>query len=340
MPRKPRIEYAGAIYHVMSRGNRGGAVFEDDADREMFLETLGQACSKTGWIVHCYVLMGNHYHLLLETPEANLVSGMQWLQSTYTQRFNVRHREHGHLFQGRYKALLIDPDSETYFAVVSSYIHLNPARARLFYLNEGKLADYTWSSYSHYLRPSKRPEWLKVDKVFSCLRVTDDRKGRGWYRRYMQQRVVEIAGSRKPHDLDPDWSKIRRGWCLGDPSFREKLLERLDHVRLGKKASSLSGTEIHCHNERQAEQLKAKALRVIGLTDSSLKRLPKGCPEKQVLVWFIHTRTSVPNDWLCQQLHCGHPGNISKYVKAVSVTKNKQIVTLKRRMLKSGDPFP
>ena len=166
MPRKPRIEYAGAIYHVMSRGNRGRAVFEDDADREMFLETLGQACSKTGWIVHCY-------------------------------------------------------------------------------------------------------------------------------RRHMQQRVVEIAGSRKPHDLDPDWSKIRRGWCLGEPSFREKLLEHLDHVRLGKKASSLSGTEIHCHNERQAEQLKAKALRVIGLTDSSLKTLPKGCMEKQVLVWFIHTRTSV-----------------------------------------------
>ena len=337
MPRKPRIQYAGAIYHVMSRGNRGGAIFEDDTDREMFLETLGQACGKTGWIVHGYVLMGNHYHLLLETPEANLVSGMQWLQSTYTQRFNVRHREHGHLFQGRYKALLVDPESETYFAVVSSYIHLNPARARLFNLNEGKLTDYIWTSYSHYLRPSKRPEWLEVDKVFSCLRAMDDRKGRGWYRRYMQQRVAEIAGSPKPHDLDPDWPKIRRGWCLGEPSFREKLLEHLDRIRLGKKAASLSGPEIHCHNERQAEQLKTKALRALDLTDSSLETLPKGCPEKQVLVWFIRTRTSVPNDWLCQQLNCGHPGNISKYVKAVSLAKDKQIVTLKRRILISGD---
>ncbi len=337
MPRKPRIEYAGAIYHVMSRGNRGGAVFEDDTDREMFLETLGQACSKTGWIVHCYVLMGNHYHMLLETPEANLVSGMQWLQSTYTQRFNVRHREHGHLFQGRYKALLIDPDSETYFTVVSSYIHLNPARARLFNLKEGRLTDYAWSSYPHYLRPSKRPEWLQVDQVYSCLRVMDDRKGRDWYRRYMQKRVAEIAGSRRPHELDPDWSKIRRGWCLGEPSFREKLLEHLDHVRLGKKATSLCGPEIHCHNQRRAAQLKAKALKAVGLTEESLKTLPKGCPEKQVLVWFIHTRTSVPNDWLCQQLHCGHPGNISKYAKAVALAKDKQIVTLKRRILKSGD---
>ncbi|NQV35803.1 MAG: transposase [Phycisphaeraceae bacterium] len=337
MPRKPRIEYAGAIYHVMSRGNRGGAIFEDDTDREMFLETLGQACSKTGWIVHCYVLMGNHYHVLLETPEANLVSGMQWLQSTFTQRFNVRHQEHGHLLQGRYKALLIDPDSETYFTVVSSYIHLNPARARLFNLDEVRLVDYAWSSYPHYLRPSKRPEWLQVDKIFSCLRVMDDRKGRGWYRRYMQQRVAEIASSRRPHELDPDWSKIRRGWCLGEASFREKLLEHLDHVRLGKKATSLCGPEIHCHNERRAEQLKAKALKALNLTEDVLKALPKGCPAKQVLVWFIHSRTSVPNDWLCQQLCCGHPGNISKYVKAVSVAKDKQIVTLKRRILKSGD---
>ena len=287
--------------------------------------------------MHCYVLMGNHYHLLIETPEANLVSGMQWLQSTYTQRFNVRHHEHGHLFQGRYKALLIDPDSETYFTVVSTYIHLNPARAKLFNLKQGKLTDYRWSSYPHYLRPAKRPEWLQVDKVFSCLRVRDDRAGRGWYRRSMQQRVAEMAGSRKPHELDPDWSKIRHGWCLGESSFREKLLKHLDHVRLGKKSMSLGGPEIHCHNKRQAEELKSQALKALKLTDRTLKAMPKGCIEKQVLAWYLHTRTSVPNDWLSRQLHSGHPGNISKYTKAVATTKNKQMITLKKRILKSGD---
>lgn len=337
MPRRPRIEYAGAIYHVMSRGNRGAAIFEDDTDREVFLDTLGQACGRTGWIVHCYVLMGNHYHVLIETPEANLVSGMQWLQSTYTQRFNVRHHEHGHLFQGRYKALLIDPDSETYFTVVSSYIHLNPARARLFKLDQGKLTDYVWSSYPHYLRTSKRPDWLHMDKVFSCLRVADDRKGRSWYRRSMQQCVADIAGGNKRKDLDPDWAKIRHGWCLGEPSFREKLLDHLDKVRLGKKRTSLCGPEIHCHNERQAAQLKGKALAALNLTDRTLRNMPKGCQEKQVLVWFIHTRTSVPNDWLCKHIHCGHPGNISKYVKAVGTTRDKQIVTLRRRMLKPDE---
>ena len=90
MPRKPRIEYKGAVYHVMSRGNRGEAIFRDDSDHETFLETLGQACGRAGWLIHAYVLMGNHYHLLLETPQANLVVGMRWLQSTYTQRFNEK----------------------------------------------------------------------------------------------------------------------------------------------------------------------------------------------------------------------------------------------------------
>ena len=88
MPRKPRIEYAGATYHVMSRGDRQEAIYRDDADRELFLDTMEQACGRNGWRIHCYVLLGNHYHILLETPEANLVVGMQWLQSTYTKRFN------------------------------------------------------------------------------------------------------------------------------------------------------------------------------------------------------------------------------------------------------------
>ena len=105
MARPLRIEYAGAVYHVMARGNQGQAVFRDDHDRRRFLDVLGEASGKTGWRVHAYVLMGNHYHLLLETPEGNLAAGMKWLQGTYTQRFNSRHEVFGHLFQGRYKAL-------------------------------------------------------------------------------------------------------------------------------------------------------------------------------------------------------------------------------------------
>jgi len=106
----------------------------------MFLELLEEACGRTGWRVHAYVLMGNHYHLLIETPEANLVDGMRWLQGIYTKRFNMRHKQWGHLFQSRYKALLVDPSGD-YFQTVSDYIHLNTARADCLDLENGKLTE-------------------------------------------------------------------------------------------------------------------------------------------------------------------------------------------------------
>ena len=112
MGRCPRIEYEGAVYHVMSRGNRCEPIFLVDRDCEIFLDTLGEACDRCGWRVHAFALMGNHYHLLIETPEANLVDGMRRLQGTYTKRFNVRHQQWGHLLQGRYKALGVAPAGE------------------------------------------------------------------------------------------------------------------------------------------------------------------------------------------------------------------------------------
>ena len=112
MPRKIRVQYPGAIYHVMSRGDRGEDVFLDDVDRQDFLKTLAEACQKTGWQLHAYCLMRNHFHLVVETPNANLVEGMRWLLSAYTIRLNHRHKLFGHVFSGRYKALLeTDPEA-------------------------------------------------------------------------------------------------------------------------------------------------------------------------------------------------------------------------------------
>ena len=108
MPRKLRLQYPGAIYHVMNRGDRREDVFKDDLDRQLFLATLEEACRKTEWPVHAYCLMRNHFHLVVETPQANLIAGMQWLLGTYTARFNRRHKVFGHLLSGRYKSLLVD----------------------------------------------------------------------------------------------------------------------------------------------------------------------------------------------------------------------------------------
>jgi len=114
MPRKLRMEYPGAIYHVLNRGDRREDIFQDDLDRKGFLSALDEACQKTEWQVHAYCLMGNHFHLVIETPQANLVAGMKWLLGVYTKRFNIRHKFCGHVFAGRYKALPVDGSAKGY----------------------------------------------------------------------------------------------------------------------------------------------------------------------------------------------------------------------------------
>ena len=337
MPRRPRIEYAGAIYHVMSRGDRREAIFRSDSDHELFLHTLGQACGRTGWRVHCYVLMHNHFHILLETPEPNLVVGMQWLQSTYTKRFNGRHRECGHLFQGRYKSLLIEPDSDMYFLIVSSYIHLNPARAKLFDWVDGRLSDYPWSSYRYYIRSVKRPDWLTVAAVLGSHGLEDTRQGRSTYRQILQRRVSEMLRSSHSSDLDPHWPKIRRGWVLGDSDFRDRMLDRIDQLRAGVKAESLSGSEIQEHDICQAEKLLEQGLSALNLHKSDLKNMPKGCLEKRTLAWALRTRTTASNAWLSDRLCSGHPANISNYVKSIREDKSRETKRMIRSILESQD---
>ncbi len=131
MPRKLRMEYAGAVYHVVNRGDRREDIFKDDLDRQQFLSTLEEACGKTEWQVHAYCLMRNHFHLVIETPQGNLVAGMKWLLGVYTKRLNIRHKFCGHVFAGRYKALLVEGSGDDYLHRVCDYVHLNPARARV-----------------------------------------------------------------------------------------------------------------------------------------------------------------------------------------------------------------
>jgi len=243
MARKIRIQYAGAIYHVMSRGDQYEPIFLGDQDRRIFLKTLGEVCERTGWIIHSYVLMKNHYHWLLETPEPNLVDGMRWFQSTYTKRFNGRNKLVGHLFQGRYKSLLIDPKDFVHFIFVSNYIHLNPAKAGLLETIEPDLDQYEWSSYPYFLKsPSRRPPWLYVDRVFKGLKINkDNTAGRKKYAEYMKIALLEVLDPKRLKEFEEKWNKIRHGWCLGDDSFKEKMLKFADKVLKGKKDDSFSG---------------------------------------------------------------------------------------------------
>src|SRR5258708_10531543 len=162
MPRSTHIEFAGAFYHVMARGNRRARIFVQDADRSLFLRTLGEACQRTGRRVPAWMLMSNHDHLLLETPAANLVAGMQWLQNTYTRRFNTRHRQWGRLFGDRYKAVLVEGGGY-YYETLLDYIHLNPVRAGLVKAGAGQsVLGYELSSVAGGEGPVavERAEWV------------------------------------------------------------------------------------------------------------------------------------------------------------------------------------
>jgi putative transposase len=173
--RSLRLEFSGAIYHVMSRGDRREAIFRTEQDWHLFLSALQQAQDKTGWLLHAYCLMNNHFHLVLETPQANLVAGMKWFLGVYTQRFNCIHRLNGHLFSGRYKALVVSGKAD-YFQKVCDYIHLNPDRAKLV-SPDRPLLDYPWSSYPDYLR-ARRPAGLTVERLLLATGFPDTGKGR------------------------------------------------------------------------------------------------------------------------------------------------------------------
>ena len=192
MLRALRIEYTGAIYHVMNRGDHREPIFRDDLDHKKFLITLTEACTKTDWQVHAYCLMGNHFHLVVETPNPNLVAGMKWFLGTYTARFNRRHKLFGHLFSGRYKALIVDGSGNGYLRTVCDYVHLNPVRAKLLRC-EQKLRDYVWSSWPDYLKPpEQRPRWLRVDRLLGELRIPKDSvAGREELENYLEVRRVQ-----------------------------------------------------------------------------------------------------------------------------------------------------
>jgi putative transposase len=159
MSRPLRITYPDAFYHITSRGNEQKAVFKNKQDRIKFLEYLESSSERYDAVIHAYCMMDNHYHLLLETPSGNLPQIMRHINGAYTTYFNVKRDRSGHLFQGRYKAILVDRDE--YAKELSRYIHLNPVRAKIVEHPE----EYEWSSYVYYIGRKKKPEWLNTDFI-------------------------------------------------------------------------------------------------------------------------------------------------------------------------------
>jgi REP element-mobilizing transposase RayT len=305
MARPLRIEYEGALYHVMSRGNGRGAIFRDEPDRQRFLATLEQACTRTGWQVHAWVLMGNHFHLVLETPEPNLVKGMKWFLGTYTQRFNLRHRRPGHLFQGRYKAQVIDERSPGYLRVACDYVHLNPVRARLVPPGE-RLESYRWSSYGDYLRRGKeRPAWLRVDRLLGEYGATADNAGAR--RRFSLAMEARCAEERTGNRF-ASAAALGAGWRLGAEDFLEHLLERAKEPRESRRAAGAARRELE---SERAQRLLREELQRHRVNLRDLPQRPKGDWLKVRLATLLRRQTTLTLREIARQLSMGSPGYVA-----------------------------
>jgi len=278
-------------------------------------------------------MLPNHYHGLIETPHGNLVTGMKWFQGAFAQRFNGRHGQRGHVFQGRYKALMIDPGSGSYFETVSTYIHLNPARARRVREDAGGLRGYGWSSLPAYLKTKRvRPKWLRVERVLGNLGLKDDPVGRRAYAEYLDGRVDELRTRKGREALNQEWKALRRAWYLGDDRFRERLLEELGGVLTGRERGSYSGEAVRRHDEREAEDLIRLGLEALGLSEGELSALAKGDPRKCALAWLAHTRTTVSHRWLAERLRMGYPSNMTVYIDTVRRARDGPAVAAKKRL--------
>jgi REP element-mobilizing transposase RayT len=217
MARRLRVEFPGAVYHVMARGNERREIFRDDEDRRRFLNALAEAVERFGLRLHAYCLMPNHYHLLLATPRANLSRAMGWMQTTYTARFNARHRRRGHLFQGRYKAQVVEADEYARWLV--EYVHLNPVRPSqkahsLAPERAEELTHYPWSSHRDYGGwQRKSPPWLCLDWLHYWGRTR--REAQEQYRKAIRRAFGREA--RNP------WQQLRGGLVLGGDGLYRKV---------------------------------------------------------------------------------------------------------------------
>ncbi len=211
MSRPLRLEFPNALYHVTSRGDRQEAIYEGDDDRRLFYEVLKGVYERYRWRIHAYCLMDNHYHLLIETPDANLSKGMRHLNGVYTQHYNTKHHRVGHVFQGRYKAILVQKDS--YLMELARYIVLNPVRARM--VRTAK--DWPWSSYRATVGQADAPAWLYTDWLLSVFS-----KQKAAARRHYKQFVADGKGQASP------WDELKNQVYLGSEPFVKKMQDKLN----------------------------------------------------------------------------------------------------------------
>ena len=286
MARRVRVQYPGAIYHLMARGNGRQDIVCDDADRDRLVDYLGRAAARCSWRVFAFVIMSNHLHVVLKTPEPNLARGMQGFLSAYANVWARRHRFNGHVFQGRYRAELVE--NESYLWTVTRYVHLNPVRAGIV----EHPGAWQWSSYRGYARDRGRLDWVAYDELLASW--AGEYGGRGSepaaaYRRYVTAELSQPAGS--------PWSEAYHGWILGSQEFIDRIKSivsgqpRRDRRREARRARGLT-----------LSQLSEVVCDEYGVERSELSRRGSRHPARAAMAYLARRHTSATNGDLIEIL--------------------------------------
>lgn len=302
MARRLRIEYPGAMHHVINRGNYRRDLFESVGAAEAFLVTLFQAADKFGWRVHAYVLMRNHFHLAVETTEPTLGEGMHWLQSSMATRFNRLRSESGHLFQGRYQALLIEDTNA--LARVVDYIHLNPVRAKI--VIPEQVAGYRWSSLAALLKGPRPPALTAKDWLTAIGDWPDHAAGHRAYAAHLLELARDEAA----------WTReglvgLGKGWAIGSLAWRRALAKQHAARAL---STGLPRAERRELREASWQASLAGGLSESGKSPSDIKTKPLKQPWKIDLALRVRRQSGASISWLAENLHLGAAATLRVYL--------------------------
>jgi len=298
MSRPLRIEYEGAFYHITARGNERKEIFKDDKDKDVMLDILCKLSIPRSINIYAYVLMTNHYHFLIETMNANLTRFMHSFQTIYTSGYNKRHRRTGHLFQGRYKALLVEKNE--YLLELTRYIHLNPVRARIVKSPE----QFKYSSYCHYMGLEKsnaiNPNFL-LDQFDS----KNTRKAILQYRDFVEEGIA--------NNIKSPFDDLRAGFILGSETFYQKTLEKIDSAQL---SSEMPECSIKNENVR-IDRIKEIILEEYHIQEQDLFKKRGNLKPLKLAMYLARTLTDMPISEIAKELGNRHYSLVSHFTKQI-----------------------
>ncbi len=311
MARRLRIQFPGAIYHVINRGNYRRDVFETAGAAKAFEATLDEACQGFRWRLHGYVIMRNHFHLALETIEPNLVEGMHWLQSTFATRFNRLRSERGHLFQGRYQSLLVENASA--LAKLVNYIHLNPVRAHI--VPAAQVAMFRWSSLARFLKRDRSPCLVAAEWLGS---LGWDDSASGWAS-YVAD-LIELAGEPE-RQQEEGWSEMSRGWAIGTNGWRKVIAKEHVQVEINR---GFDAAEIGELKTARWERVLDATLLGLGKSITDAANDGKCIEWKLAAAAVLRREARVPHVWIAQKLNMGSPHSLRSYLSRRTSRINQQ----------------